>query len=96
MNTSMNKMKSWAFLAMTFLASSSLLAQDASPEEVKTAGFKEIVLGGGGVYVDPTACLNHLPLSFGGSAPSQTSTWLPAISSATPHHGSASNRSRVH
>ena len=49
MNTSMNKMKSWAFLAMTFLASSSLLAQDAEP--VKTAGFKEIVLGGGGVGI---------------------------------------------
>ena len=54
------------------------------------------ILGDGGVHFDPAACREHLPLSFGASTPSQASTWLPAISSATPHHVSASNRSGVH
>ena len=49
------------------------------------------ILGDGGVHIDPTACPKHLPLSFGASTPSQASIWLPAISSAMPHHISASN-----
>ena len=43
------------------------------------------ILGDGGVHLDPTACPKHLSLSFGASSPSQASTWLPAISSATTH-----------
>ena len=53
--------------------------------------YASSILGDGGVHFDPAACREHLPLSFGASTPSQASTWLPAISSATPHHVSASN-----
>ena len=53
------------------------------------------ILGDGGVHFEPADCCEHLPLSFGASTPAQASACLPAISSATPHHVSASNRSRV-
>ena len=43
------------------------------------------------VYFDPAACNEHLPLSFAASTQSQASTRLPAISTATPYHVSASN-----
>ena len=56
-------------------------------------GLTSSILGDGGVHIDPAACNEHLPLSFVASTQAQASTRLPAISSATSRHVSASNGS---